>query len=55
VIESSTVPDAAAKKSPGTVTYKWASTSSNDWYGELYATIRQIWDDKMSVGGVVDY
>ncbi|MFD1484754.1 helix-turn-helix domain-containing protein [Lacticaseibacillus baoqingensis] len=55
VIESSTVPDSAEKKGPGTVTYKWASTSSNDWYGELYATIRQLWDDKMSVGGVVDY
>ncbi len=55
VIESSTVPDAAEKKGPNTLTYKWASTSSNDWYGELYATVRQIWDDKMSVGGDGDY
>ncbi|WP_390410370.1 helix-turn-helix domain-containing protein [Lacticaseibacillus jixiensis] len=54
VIESSTVPDAAEKKGHA-LTYKWASTSSNDWYGELYATIRQIWDDKLSVGGDGDY
>lgn len=55
VIESSTVPDAAAKKGSKPITYKWAANSSNDWFGELYATIRQIWDDKMRVGGEVDY
>lgn len=55
VIESATVPDASGKIGPDTHTYKWAANSSNDWFGELYATIRQIWEDKMSVSENVDY
>ncbi len=54
VIESSTVPDAAAKRGD-VLTYKWAANSSNDWFGELYAEIRQVWDNKLSLGGNVDY
>lgn len=54
VIMSSTVPDVYEKKG-NALTFKWASTSSNDWYGELYATLRQIWDDKLSVDGDGDY
>ncbi|WP_204123264.1 helix-turn-helix domain-containing protein [Lacticaseibacillus mingshuiensis] len=54
VVESSTVPDAKEKRG-GALTYKWAASTSNDWYGELYATIRQLWDEKMSLGGAVDY
>lgn len=54
IIESSTVPDAAEKRGQA-LTYKWAASSSNDWFGELYATIRQIWDNKMSLGGSMDY
>ncbi|WP_125705442.1 helix-turn-helix domain-containing protein [Lacticaseibacillus daqingensis] len=54
VIESSTVPDAVARRGD-VLTYKWAANSSNDWFGELYAEVRQIWDDKLSLGGNVDY
>ncbi|WP_179394665.1 helix-turn-helix domain-containing protein [Lacticaseibacillus absianus] len=54
VIESSTVPDAVEKRGDK-LTYKWAANSSNDWFGELYATVRQVWDDKLSLGGEVDY
>lgn len=54
VIESSTVPGADEKRGDALV-FKWAASSSNDWYGELYATVRQLWDEKMSLGGAVDY
>ncbi|WP_203623836.1 MULTISPECIES: helix-turn-helix domain-containing protein [unclassified Lacticaseibacillus] len=45
VIESATVPDAAKRRS-GILTYKWAASASNDWFGELYAELRQIWENK---------
>ncbi|MFD1393020.1 helix-turn-helix domain-containing protein [Lacticaseibacillus jixianensis] len=47
VIESATVPD-SAERHDGILTYKWAASASNDWFGELYAELRQIWEDKNS-------
>lgn len=45
VIESATVPG-AEKRRAGILTYKWAASASNDWFGELYAELRQIWENK---------
>lgn len=54
VIESATVPD-AGKRRAGILTYKWAASASNDWFGELYAELRQIWENKNEGGHDEDF
>lgn len=48
IIESAELPD-SYQFNAGKLTYKWAASVSNDWYGELYSELRQLWDEKSAI------